>query len=235
MDATTPATRAPSLGALFLAFGKIGLLSFGGGSTTLVLMEQEIVRRQWMTSHQFLFSMALSRMWPGVHLIAQAVLIGHLLRGFVGGMVCMLGMMLPATAITVLFTAFWLVLRENSLGTGMIQGVLPATAGLSFAVANGFEAQVRPRSGLALRHGVTCLNTPGTIDSDFRGEVQVILANLGEEDFTIRRGDRIAQLVICPVARAEWAEVEKLGETARGGGGFGSTGRGDSGFGSTGH
>jgi dUTP pyrophosphatase len=98
--------------------------------------------------------------------------------------------------------------------------------GLSFAVANGFEAQVRPRSGLALRHGVTCLNTPGTIDSDFRGEVQVILANLGEEDFTIRRGDRIAQLVICPVARAEWAEVEKLGETARGGGGFGSTGRG---------
>ena len=155
MDATTPATRAPSLGALFLAFGKIGLLSFGGGSTTLVLMEQEIVRRQWMTSHQFLFSMALSRMWPGVHLIAQAVLIGHLLRGFVGGMVCMLGMMLPATAITVLFTAFWLVLRENSLGTGMIQGVLPATAGLSFAVAYRFakaevEGETRPVGAIIL-------------------------------------------------------------------------------------
>lgn len=97
--------------------------------------------------------------------------------------------------------------------------------GLSFAVPAGFEAQVRPRSGLALKHGVTCLNTPGTVDSDFRGEVRVILANLGEEDFTIRRGDRIAQLVICPVARAAWAEVAELGETGRGGGGFGSTGR----------
>ena len=96
--------------------------------------------------------------------------------------------------------------------------------GFAFAVPPGFEAQVRPRSGLAARAGVTCLNTPGTVDSDYRGEVQVILANLGEEDFTIRRGDRIAQLVICPVARAEWAEVEKLGETARGGGGFGHTG-----------
>jgi chromate transporter len=135
----TVATRAPSLGTLFLAFGKIGLLSFGGGSTTLVLMEQEIVRRrQWMTSREFLFSMAMSRMWPGVHLIAQAVLIGHLLRGFVGGMVCMAGMMVPATAITIMFTAFWLVLRENPLGTGMIRGVLPATAGLSFAVAYRF-------------------------------------------------------------------------------------------------
>ena len=100
-----------------------------------------------------------------------------------------------------------------------------APTGLSFAVPAGFEAQVRPRSGLAIRHGITCLNTPGTVDSDYRGEVQVILANLGEEDFTIRRGDRIAQLVICPVARAEWAEAAELGETERGGGGFGSTGR----------
>jgi dUTP pyrophosphatase len=97
--------------------------------------------------------------------------------------------------------------------------------GLSFAVPAGFEAQVRPRSGLALKHGVTCLNTPGTVDSDYRGEVQVILANLGDADFTIRRGDRIAQLVICPVARAEWAEVAQLSETERGEGGFGSTGR----------
>ncbi|MDB5455718.1 MAG: deoxyuridine 5-triphosphate nucleotidohydrolase Dut [Caulobacter sp.] len=96
--------------------------------------------------------------------------------------------------------------------------------GLAFAVPLGFEAQVRPRSGLAAKAGVTCLNTPGTIDSDYRGEVKVILINLGEEDFTIRRGDRIAQLVIAPVVQAAWAEVESLDDTARGAGGFGSTG-----------
>jgi dUTP pyrophosphatase len=96
--------------------------------------------------------------------------------------------------------------------------------GLAIAVPAGFEAQVRPRSGLALKRGVTCLNTPGTVDSDYRGEVCVILANLGEEDFVIRRGDRIAQMVICPVARARWDEVQDLGETERGAGGFGSTG-----------
>ena len=96
--------------------------------------------------------------------------------------------------------------------------------GLAFALPQGFEGQVRPRSGLAARHGVTQVNTPGTIDSDYRGEVKVILINLGEEDFTIRRGDRIAQLVIAPVTRAEWNEVESLDETARGAGGFGSTG-----------
>jgi dUTP pyrophosphatase len=99
-----------------------------------------------------------------------------------------------------------------------------APTGLAFAVPPGFEAQVRPRSGLAAKHGVTCLNTPGTIDSDYRGEVKVILINLGEEDFIIRRGDRIAQLVIAPFARAEWREVENLDETGRGDGGFGSTG-----------
>jgi dUTP pyrophosphatase len=96
--------------------------------------------------------------------------------------------------------------------------------GLAFAVPVGFEAQVRPRSGLAAKAGVTCLNSPGTIDADYRGEVKVILINHGEEDFHIRRGDRIAQLVIAPVAQALWAEVEDLEETARGAGGFGSTG-----------
>ena len=96
--------------------------------------------------------------------------------------------------------------------------------GLAFALPDGFEGQVRPRSGLAARHGVSQVNTPGTIDADYRGEVKVILINLGEEDFTIRRGDRIAQLVIAPVTQAEWNEVESLDETARGAGGFGSTG-----------
>lgn len=96
--------------------------------------------------------------------------------------------------------------------------------GFAFALPEGFEAQVRPRSGLALKSGITCLNTPGTVDADYRGEVKVILANLGEEDFTIRRGDRIAQLVVAPVVQARWIEVESLDETARGAGGFGSTG-----------
>ncbi|HEX3700118.1 MAG TPA: dUTP diphosphatase [Phenylobacterium sp.] len=100
----------------------------------------------------------------------------------------------------------------------------PVPTGLAFALPEGFEAQVRPRSGLAAKHGVTCLNTPGTVDADYRGEVKVILINLGEEDFTIRRGDRIAQLVIAPVVQAAWREVETLEETARGAGGFGSTG-----------
>jgi dUTP pyrophosphatase len=97
--------------------------------------------------------------------------------------------------------------------------------GLAFALPPGFEGQVRPRSGLAMKHGVTCLNTPGTIDADYRGEVKVILINLGEEDFVIRRGERIAQLIVAPVVQAAWAEVDSLDETARGAGGFGSTGR----------
>jgi len=96
--------------------------------------------------------------------------------------------------------------------------------GLAIAVPAGYEAQVRPRSGLAIRHGITVLNTPGTIDSDYRGEVKVILANLGEENFIVRRGDRIAQMVICPVVQAEWREAHALEDTARGAGGFGSTG-----------
>ena len=96
--------------------------------------------------------------------------------------------------------------------------------GLAMALPQGFEAQVRPRSGLAAKAGVTCLNTPGTIDSDYRGEVKVILINLGPEDFVIRRGDRIAQMIISPVVQAAWSEVETLDKTARGAGGFGSTG-----------
>jgi dUTP pyrophosphatase len=100
-----------------------------------------------------------------------------------------------------------------------------APTGLCWAIPLGFEVQIRPRSGLAAKHGVTCLNTPGTIDSDYRGEVQVILINLGAEDFVIRRGERIAQMVVAPVAQAVWLETETLDETARGAGGFGSTGR----------
>ena len=101
----------------------------------------------------------------------------------------------------------------------------PIPTGLAFALPPGFEGQVRPRSGLAAKHGVTCLNSPGTVDADYRGEVKVILINLGEEDFVIRRGERIAQLVIAPVVQAVWAEVASLDETVRGAGGFGSTGR----------
>jgi dUTP pyrophosphatase len=97
--------------------------------------------------------------------------------------------------------------------------------GLSIAIPPGFEGQVRPRSGLAFRNGVTCLNSPGTVDADYRGEVKVILINLGPEDFIVRRGDRIAQLLIAPVVQAAWRETDALDETARGGGGFGSTGR----------
>jgi dUTP pyrophosphatase len=96
--------------------------------------------------------------------------------------------------------------------------------GFAFAIPIGFEVQVRPRSGLALKHGITCLNTPGTIDSDYRGEVKVILANLGDEDFVIKHGDRIAQLVVAPVTQAAMVEVDMLDDTERGSGGFGSTG-----------
>lgn len=98
--------------------------------------------------------------------------------------------------------------------------------GLAIALPEGFEAQVRPRSGLALRHGITCLNSPGTIDADYRGELQVLLINHGAEPFEIHRGERIAQLVIAPVSRAEWRLVEALPESGRGAGGFGSTGNG---------
>ena len=97
--------------------------------------------------------------------------------------------------------------------------------GFAVAIPAGYEIQVRPRSGLALKFGVTCLNTPGTIDADYRGEVKVILANLGAEPFEVKRGERIAQLVPAAVTAARFLEVETLDETARGIGGFGSTGR----------
>lgn len=96
--------------------------------------------------------------------------------------------------------------------------------GLSMALPAGYEAQIRPRSGLAYKHGITCLNTPGTIDADYRGEVKVLLINLGQEAFTIHRGERIAQMVIAPITQPEFVEVDVLSETARGAGGFGSTG-----------
>jgi dUTP pyrophosphatase len=96
--------------------------------------------------------------------------------------------------------------------------------GLAVAIPPGYEIQVRPRSGLALKHGISVPNTPGTIDSDYRGEMKIILINLGDDAFGIRRGDRIAQLVLAPVTQASWQVVEELDETERGSGGFGSTG-----------
>ena len=98
--------------------------------------------------------------------------------------------------------------------------------GLAIALPLGFEAQVRPRSGLAARAGVTVLNTPGTIDSDYRGEIQVILVNFGDAPFKITRGERIAQLVVAPVTQLAWQTTDRLPDTARGAGGFGSTGTG---------
>jgi dUTP pyrophosphatase len=96
--------------------------------------------------------------------------------------------------------------------------------GLAIALPEGYEAQIRPRSGLALRHGITVLNSPGTIDADYRGEIQIILANLGGESVTVTRGQRIAQLVVAPVVRVAWQEVAELPGSGRGTGGFGSTG-----------
>lgn len=112
--------------------------------------------------------------------------------------------------------------EEIVLGPGE-RAAIPT--GFCIAVPAGFEAQVRPRSGLALHHGVLLPNAPGTIDSDYRGEVRVILLNAGEAPFAVRRGDRIAQLVVAPVARVKWEERETLDDTSRGDGGFGHTGR----------
>lgn len=97
--------------------------------------------------------------------------------------------------------------------------------GLLFEIPEGYEIQVRPRSGLALKHGITCLNSPGTIDSDYRGEIGVILINTGKEDFTVENNDRIAQIVLSPVIRADFVTTGILSETERGSGGFGSTGK----------
>ena len=111
--------------------------------------------------------------------------------------------------------------RELVLAPGHRAGV---PTGIAIALPEGFEAQVRPRSGLALRHGITVLNAPGTVDSDYRGEVTAILINLGPEPFTIERGMKVAQLVIAAHARVEWNEAASLDSTSRGAGGFGSTG-----------
>lgn len=97
--------------------------------------------------------------------------------------------------------------------------------GIAIALPHGAEGQVRPRSGLAARHGVTILNAPGTIDADYRGEIKVLLVNFGDRPFLVRRGDRIAQLIVAPVARVQLHQVDKLDDTSRGAGGFGSTGR----------
>lgn len=108
-----------------------------------------------------------------------------------------------------------------TLAPGMRHAV---ATGFAVAIPDGYEIQVRPRSGLALKHGVTVPNTPGTIDSDYRGELKVIMINHGADDFPIARGDRIAQLVLAPVTQAKWEEIGELDDTARGAGGFGSTG-----------
>lgn len=97
--------------------------------------------------------------------------------------------------------------------------------GIKVEIPEGFEAQVRPRSGMAIKHGLSVVNSPGTIDSDYRGEIQIIAINLGQEAIEIQKGDRIAQLVFCPIVRAEWEQVESLNQSNREEGGFGSTGR----------
>ncbi|NLK47026.1 MAG: dUTP diphosphatase [Treponema sp.] len=114
-------------------------------------------------------------------------------------------------------------LKEPIVLSPMQRAAIPT--GLTLAIPAGYEIQVRPRSGLSLKNGITCLNTPGTIDSDYRGEIKVILINLGAEPFTVQNGDRIAQLVVKPVVFADFSEVSVLGKTERGDGGFGSTGK----------
>lgn len=128
-----------------------------------------------------------------------------------------------ATALSAGLDLLAAVTEEVRLAPGA-RALIPT--GIAIALPLGYEAQVRPRSGLALKAGVTTLNAPGTIDADYRGEVGVILINHGQEVFTVRRGDRIAQLVVAPVSRARWAEQANLEDTQRGSGGFGSTGRG---------
>jgi len=128
-----------------------------------------------------------------------------------------------ATAGAAGLDLFAAVEKDLVLAPGKYAGV---PTGIAIALPDGFEAQVRPRSGLALRHGVTVLNAPGTIDSDYRGEVSAILINHGAEPFAISRGMKIAQLIVAEHARVEWTETHQLQETVRGSGGFGSTGLG---------
>ncbi|GAA4214071.1 dUTP diphosphatase [Sphingomonas endophytica] len=132
------------------------------------------------------------------------------------------GLPLPAYATTGAAGMDVVAAEDVTLAPGARAAV---ATGYAIAIPNGFEVQVRPRSGLALKHGITCLNTPGTIDADYRGEVKVILANLGTEPFAVRRGERIAQLVPAAVTAAAIVEVDTLDDTERGSGGFGSTGQ----------
>lgn len=131
------------------------------------------------------------------------------------------GLELPAYATDGAAGMDVLAAEDVTLAPGARHAV---ATGLALAIPPGYEIQVRPRSGLALKHGITVPNTPGTIDSDYRGELKVILINHGAEDFEIRRGDRVAQLVLAPVVRASWLKVDELDDTLRGEGGFGSTG-----------
>ncbi|HVR90714.1 MAG TPA: dUTP diphosphatase [Novosphingobium sp.] len=131
------------------------------------------------------------------------------------------GLELPAYATDGAAGMDVLAAEDVTLAPGARHAV---ATGLALAIPPGYEIQVRPRSGLALKHGISVPNTPGTIDSDYRGELKVILINHGEMEFRIRRGDRIAQLVLGPVVRATWLKVDELDETQRGEGGFGSTG-----------
>lgn len=131
------------------------------------------------------------------------------------------GLALPAYATDGAAGMDVLAAEDVTLAPG---GRHAVATGLALAIPEGYELQVRPRSGLALKHGISLPNTPGTIDSDYRGELKIIMINLGAEDFAIHRGDRIAQLVLAPVVRAGWLEVAELDDTARGAGGFGSTG-----------
>lgn len=131
------------------------------------------------------------------------------------------GLELPAYATDGAAGMDVLAAEDVSLAPGARHAV---ATGLAFAIPAGFEIQVRPRSGLALKHGITVPNTPGTIDSDYRGELKVILINHSAQTFEVRRGDRVAQLVIAPVTRASWLKVDELDHTERGEGGFGSTG-----------
>jgi dUTP pyrophosphatase len=131
------------------------------------------------------------------------------------------GLNLPARATAGAAGADLVSAEETTIAPGQVHAV---ATGIAIAIPEGYEAQVRPRSGLALKHGVTVLNAPGTIDADYRGEVKVILINHGSVPFRIARGDRIAQLVVAPVTATRFERVEALTDTARGSGGFGSTG-----------
>ncbi len=131
------------------------------------------------------------------------------------------GLNLPAYATAGAAGMDVLAAEDVALAPGARHAV---ATGLAMAIPEGYEIQVRPRSGLALKYGISVPNTPGTIDSDYRGELKVILINHGSEPFVISRGDRIAQLVLAPVVQAGWVEVDELDETVRGAGGFGSTG-----------